>query len=301
VTQPPSAPGEGASNPQGPFVPPGSPPPESPPQQGFPPPPQGGYPPPPGNYPPPPQGGYPPPPPGYPPQGGYGQPPGYGSPAGYGPPPGYGAPQQGPGQGGYPQPGGYPPPPQGQYGGFPPPPGRPSGGVNVDLSKVGLADWIALGAGLLTLFFSFFGWIVTSYSYASYSFGGWHKYWFIAPLLVLVVLVVRALQLFTGLLVKEVKQLFLLIGVAVSVLVAIIALIEIFANSSSFAAADCAGETGIARSICEATTGGISGFSQGPGFGIWAFIVLDLAFLYFLALSAQKTEKLPVTVPGPKL
>jgi hypothetical protein len=282
VTQPPPGPGDGNPNPQGPFVPPGSPQ-----QQGFPPP--QGYPPPP-----PPQGGFPPPPPGYgPPQG---PPPGYGPPPGapQGPPPGYGPPQGGfpPAQGGY-------PPPPGQYPGFPPPGQQAAGsGINFDMSKVSTADWIALGVGFLALIFSFFGWQSYDYGFASGgSFGGWHRFWIIAPLLVLVVLVLRALQIFTGLLVKEVKQLFLLIGVAVSVVVAIIALIEIFANSES-GSDRCVGETGISRTVCESSIGD---YSVGPGFGIWAFIILDLAFLYFLALAAQKTEKLPFAIPGPKL
>ena len=62
---------------------------------------------------------------------------------------------------------------------------------------------------------------------------------------------------------------------------------------------ECAGLDGIARDACEAA---VDAYSPGPGFGIWAFIILTLALTYFLLLSAQKQgEKLPFAVPGPKL
>ena len=251
--------------------------------------------------------------------GGYGQPqPGYGTPEQtYGPPqPGYGPPQQGygqPEQGGYGQPQqGFPPPAPGGSGGsagygapggFGPPQQQgfpPSGGGTsgpslppIDISKVGTGDWIVLGLGVLLLIFSFFGWLSVSYSFLgeseSYSVGGWHRFWWIAPLLVLAITLIRATQLLTGLLIKEVKPLWLLYGAVGALVVYLISLIDIFVQTSGTEFEDLGDVTGMSSSI-------------GTGFGIWASLILAIAFVYFLALSLQsRGEKLPVAVPGPKL
>ena len=271
-------------------------------------PPPGGYAPPPGQYAPPPQGGYPPPPP-PPPGQTYGPPPGqgYGPPPGqsYGPPPGqaYGPP---PGQGyGAPQGQSYGPPP-GQQG-FPPSGGQPGGpasgsGLNIDVSKVGTLDWIVLGLGVLALIFTFFGWVSSSGFGVSASAGAWHEYWFFAPVLILAVVVIRALQIFVRQ-VKQVRIFWLALAALLAVVIAIIALIEIFAQTSdsSLTGDQCAGLTGSALDACQSTVDAFD-ISIGPGFGIWAFIILGLALAYFLLLSAQRNgEKLPVTVPGPTL
>ncbi len=220
---------------------------------------------------------------------------GYGAPQqGYGAPhQGYGAPQQG-----------YGPPPQG-YGtpgnqqGFPPPAPGGFGGAQtgsnapslppIDVSKVGTGDWVVLGLGVLLLIFSFFGWWSYSFDFGtlsqSVSLGGWNRFWWIAPLLVLAITAIRATQLLTGLLTKEIKPLWLLYAAVVAVVVYLIALIDIFTYST------ISGADEIGASI-----------SAGPGFGIWASLILSLAFVYFLALSLQaRGEKLPVAVPGPKL
>ncbi|AZI57256.1 hypothetical protein EH165_02855 [Nakamurella antarctica] len=186
--------------------------------------------------------------------------------------------------------------------------------MSVDLSRVGTGDWIVVGLGLLLLIFSFFGWVSSSYASASYSVGGWHNWWWLAPLLVVAVTVVYALQLTMGLLKKEVRPLYLVFAAAGAVLLYIIALIQIFASysySASSAAQDaldsvCSGMSGTDLATCKITYGSMldmgSNSSSGPGFGIWASIVLSIAFLYFVALNAQKAgEKLPFAIPGPKL
>lgn len=161
------------------------------------------------------------------------------------------------------------------------------------MSKVGTGDWVVLGLGVLLLLFSFFGWLSVSYSFMGvsegYSVGGWHRFWWIAPLLVLAITVVRAAQLLTGMLVKEVKPLWLLYGAVAAVVFYVIALIDIFVQTSGTDFEDLSSDVGASSSI-------------GAGFGIWASLILSLAFVYFLALSLQsRDEKLPLTVPGPKL
>ncbi|WP_205843933.1 hypothetical protein [Nakamurella deserti] len=214
------------------------------------------------------------------PQQGYGQPPqqGYGAPQ-----PGYGQPQQG-----------YGPPATGGYGGAQQSGGFGSSGNTpslppIDVSKVRTGDWVVLGLGLLLLIFSFFGWYSFSFDFGALSqddsIGGWNRFWWIAPLLILVITAIRATQLLTGLLTREVKPLWLLYAAIVAVVVYLISLIDIF-TYSNFDGADEIGGS----------------FSAGPGFGIWASLILSLAFVYFLALSLQsRGEKLPVAVPGPKL
>lgn len=248
-------------------------------------------------FPPPTPQSYPPPAPG----GGYGQPGQYpppGSPppaqGGYGPPQGYPPPAQG----GYGAPQGFPPPAPGGYGpppGFPPPATRGGAGPglpNIDVSKVGTGDWVVIGLGGLLLIFSFFGWWSVSYNFIgvsqSESVGAWHRFWWIAPLLILAVTLVRAAQLLTGLLTKEVKPLWLLYAAVAAVVFYLISLIDLFTYSSGLGLDDL-GDLG-------------GSISAGPGFGIWASLILSLAFVYFLALSLQaRGEKLPVAVPGPKL
>lgn len=332
---PATPPQQGGYTQQGGYGPPRQPPTGPPPgygtSQGFPPPAPGGYGPPPGqggygqppapggygppqNFPPPPQSSPPPAPGGYGPPpgpGGYGQPAagqpgsfqkqpstpegGYGDAPGFPPPApdGYGAPQ---GQYGAPQ--AQYGPPEGQYGsaqGFPPPAAGSSSGPSlppIDLSKVGTGDWVVLGLGVLLLIFSFFGWWSVSYNFLgvsqSYSLGGWNRFWWLAPLLILVVTGIRATQLLTGLLVKEIKTLWLLYAAVAAVVLYLISLIDIFVQTSD-TGLDGLDEAGASASV-------------GAGFGIWASIILSLAFVYFLALSLQaRGEKLPVAVPGPKL
>ncbi len=309
MTQPPSDPGSPAAGSApdpsaGPFVPPASPSIFPPPPAAFPPPPDQNFPPPPpaGNYPPPPPAGnYPPPPPAgnYPsPPQNFPPPP----PAGSYPPPAQNFPPPPP-AGSYPPPAQNfpPPPPPGAYPpqaqGFPQPgfpaQGGGAAGLTVDLSKVGNGDWIVVGLGVLLLIFSFFGWVTSGVGSA----GAWHEYWFLAPLLFLVITIIRAVQLLTGNLVKEIKGLYLLGGAVLAVIITIIALIEILSKTG---VGDlCSGEAAAFQATCEAL---YASLAPGAGFGIWASLILGLAFVYFLALSVQNSgEKLPITVPGPKL
>jgi hypothetical protein len=301
----------------------GYPPPEQPQTGGFQPPapagqPAGAAPGAPGAYPPPPAapGSYPPPPaaPGaYPPPAGA-------APGGYPPPPAPGAypPPAAPGAypppaapGAYPPPtgaapgapGAYPPPaaPGGAYppaGGYPPPGGgygapgapganpyaAPSSGPQVNLNNVSISDWIVIGAGLVLLIFSFFGWL--SYSYdlgygysGGISVGAWHQYWWIATILGVAVAVVVGLRAAMGQNIN-IQPLFLVIGAGVGFLVTLIALIQIFVSYSGDSAYS----------------------SAGPGFGIWVCLIVSLAQTYFVWLWAQKQPgwTLP-KLPGPAL
>jgi len=263
-------------------------------------PPAGGYPPPDqsqsGGYPPPaqpgsPAGNYPPPPYTPPSAGGPNQaPPGFappGAPA-YPPPAGaYPPPQAGaypPPAGAYPPPvqGGYPPPAgYGSPGGMQPATGGGTPGFNT--KNVGTSDWIIIGAGLVLLIFSFFGWLSVSLSFAGYSdsasTGAWHEYWWLATVLGVTVAVVVALRTMMGQAVAQVKPLFLVIAAAVGFLITLIALIEIFSK----------------------TTDSI-GISSGPGIGIWICLIVSAAQTYFVWLWAQKQPgwTLP-KLPGPAL
>ena len=274
---------------------------------------QGASYPPPGGYPPPAQGGYPPPPQqgsypsqqqqgGYPgqqqggfpgrQQGGYPPPPQQGSypaqqqggsqgstPAGYPPAQqgGYGPPQGGyppPMQSGYPQVGsGYPPAPGGSGGA----PARPA----LDVSKVSRNDWIVMGTGVLLFIFSFFGWVSFSYDSdflsGSGSLGAWHEYWWLATVLGLAVAAVVAARTLAGQAIAGIKPVYLVAAAGAGALITLIALIEIFAKTS-----------------------GSTYASFGPGFGVWACLVLALVQTYFVWMWAQKQpgNKLP-TLPGP--
>jgi len=266
-------------------------------------PPAGGYPPPdpsqPGGYPPPaqsgpPAGGYPPPgsypppadPAGYqPPQPGYAPPPpGYTA-----PPPGYSVPTPGyqdPAAGGYPPPaGGYPPPAPGYQGGAPAVPPAGGGNPSFDVSKVGRSDWIVIGAGVVLLIFSFFGWLSASYDFGggfsdSTSAGAWHEYWWLATVLGVAVAVVVALRSAMGQPLPQIKPQFLMFAAAAGFVITLIALIEIFAKT---------GDDGV-------------GFSYGPGFGIWVCLIVSAAQTYFVWLWAQNQPgwSLP-KLPGPVL
>lgn len=168
------------------------------------------------------------------------------------------------------------------------------------MSKVGIGDWIVLGIGVLMIIFGFFGWVSSSGPYGG-SVGGWHTWWIIIQLLLLAIVIIRALQIFTGNLVKEIPPVYLVYAAALLLVLYIIALINIFASYSYSASSACsdAGLTGASLSACESS---VSSVSVGPGFGIWASLILSIAFVYFLALSAQaKGSKLPFAVPGPKL
>ncbi len=239
--------------------------------------------PPPGGYPPPeqtPPGGQPGPAgpaapsagAGYPPDPGQapaGPPPGYAPPAGGYPPPPPGAPgypPPPPGQPGYPPPGGYQQPGQPAYAGAP-------GSAQFDISKVTIGDWIIMGTGLLLLIFSFFGWLSISLGmFGSYSVGAWHEYWWIATILGLAVAVIVALRATMGQKIDQIKPQYLMFGAAAGFLITLIALIEIFARFEG----------------------------AGPGFGIWACLILSAAQTYFVWLWAQRQPgwTLP-KLPGP--
>jgi hypothetical protein len=138
---------------------------------------------------------------------------------------------------------------------------------------VGTSDWIVMGAGVVLLIFSFFGWLSVDLGpFGSYSWGAWHEYWWIATLLGLAVSVIVAVRVLMSQPLPQIKPLFLVIGAGLGFLVTLIALIEIFA--------------------------GFEG--AGPGFGIWICLIVSAAQTYFVWLWAQKQPgwTLPV-LPGP--
>ena len=200
------------------------------------------------------------------------------------PPPGYQTPQQG-----YPA---APPPPAGNYGqpapgayGQPP---APAGGsqISFDASKVTNADWAFFGVGVLMLIFSFFGWFSVSYTgeAAAYgigggSVGGWNGWWTIIQLLLLATLVIRAVQVFTGNLRKEIPGIAQVAAVGLIILLTVIALIQSFANGGDYGSDS-------------------AGISAGPGFGIWAYLILAVVLGYLLTLVKQKEGPLPFKVPS---
>ena len=219
-------------------------------------------------------------------------------------------------QGGYPDPAGQPPPPypppaeqfQNPPGAQPMDPsyqqgapvgGTPAGGVapggmnpggmnpsgmapggmnptpragSFDPATVAKGDWLVLGLGFLLFIFSFFGW--QSYDlgpYGSYSSGGWNGWRVLIQLILLAVVVIKVVQIFTGNLRKEIPPIALAGAGGLLVLLYLIALITTFSSLDGV----------------------------GPGFGIWACLILSIPFAYFLALSAQKEGALPFKVPGP--
>lgn len=154
----------------------------------------------------------------------------------------------------------------------------PKARVPFAAASVGKADGAVLGIGALMLIFSFFGWWSVSYPGFSYSIGGWNGWWVLIQLLLLAVLAIKAIQIFTGALVREIPPIVPVAIGAVLVLLYLIALIQNMANSAP------ASEVG----------------SAGAGVGIWACLILSLGFAYFLAVGAQKLVRLPFTVPAPK-
>jgi len=148
---------------------------------------------------------------------------------------------------------------------------------------VSIGDWIVLGIGVLMLIFGTFGWISVSTPYGGGSTGGWHIWWIIIQLLLVAVVIIRAVQILTGQLVAQIPVVYLVYAAVLLFVLYVIALIQIFASyTESF------------------DSGGLGGYSTGPGIGIWACVILSIAFVYFMALSAQKAgAKLPMKVPGP--
>lgn len=214
------------------------------------------------------------------------------------PPPGQQTPQQG-----YPA---APPPPAANYGqpaapgtyGQPATPGAygqppaPAGGgqISFDASKVTKADWALFGVGVLMFIFSFMGWLTGSSLYGSGSLrSGWGSWWFLIQLVFLAVLIVRALQVFAGMLKKEIPGIALVGAAGGVVVLTLIALIQSFATS----ACDVAGVSG---DICDSVSD--SGVNVGPGFGIWAYFILSIVFFYLVTLAKQKEGPLPFKVPS---
>lgn len=156
---------------------------------------------------------------------------------------------------------------------------------SVDISKVGTSDWIVIGAGLVLLIFSFFGWISSSFSGYGMSIsetaGAWHEYWWLATVLGVAVSVIVALRTMMGQAVTQVKPLFLMIGAGVGFVITLISLIEIFSKTSGLDG---------------------DGGSIGPGFGIWVCLIVSAVQTYFVWLWAQKQPgwTLP-KLPGPAL
>lgn len=253
--------------------PPGQFPPQGQPGQN----PAGGYPPP---------GAVPPPPPGFQqPAPGYQQPaPGFQQPAPGFPPAGAVPPGQG-----YPPAGAVPPP------GYQPPAGYGapgSGTPSFDPSKVSPLGWAVVGASLLTLIASFFNfWSVSVkniYASVSTGYSGWSLWWWIPVLIALAVGVIYLLTLVGVVKQSQVKPEWLFYASAASFVLMILVLIHTFAYD---------GPGGVFSGL-----GGLdeTGFSSGPGFGVWFALVTTLALTYFALLNAQIAGgKVPFKLPVP--
>ncbi|MEJ7651487.1 MAG: hypothetical protein WKF57_20955 [Nakamurella sp.] len=217
---------------------------------------------------------------------------------------GYPAAPPPPGQQGYPA---APPPPAGNYGqpaapgayGQPATPGAygqppaPAGGgqISFDTSKVTNADWAFFGVGVLMLIFSFFGWVSSSYT----SQGGWSGWPVIIQLLLLVTLGIRAAQVFAGKLRKEVPAVAQIAAAGLIVVLTIVALIQIFSETSGIGDGACDGLTGASMAACQSA---VDQYSVGPGFGIWAYLILSVVLTYLLVLVKQKEGPTPFKVPS---
>jgi hypothetical protein len=164
---------------------------------------------------------------------------------------------------------------------------------------VSIGDWIVLGLGLLLFIFSFIGW--QGNSFAAYR-NGWGSWWFLIQLVLLATLALVILTIFAPQLVRQVPGIAAVAGAAVVVILTIVALIQCFVSNplgSYLGADDCSGLTGALQAQCQSA---LDSVKLGPMFGIWAYLILSLAFLYFVTLHAQKSgAKLPMKVPGPAL
>jgi len=164
---------------------------------------------------------------------------------------------------------------------------------------VSIGDWIVLGLGLLLFIFSFVGW--QGNSFAAYR-NGWGSWWLVIQLVMLATLAFVILKIFAPQLVQPVPAIAPVAGAAVVVVLTIIALIQCFVSNplgSYLGTDDCSGLTGTLQAQCQSA---LDSVKLGPMFGIWAYLILSLAFLYFLTLSVQKSgAKLPMKVPGPNL
>lgn len=131
-----------------------------------------------------------------------------------------------------------------------------------------------MGAGVLLLIFSWFGWLSvnTGVLGISYSWGAWHEYWWLATLLGLAVSVIFALRVLLNQPLPQIKPPFLVYGAAGGFVITLIALLEV--------------------------TIGWEG--AGPGFGIIVCLILAAAQTYFTWLWAQDQPgwTLP-RLPGP--
>lgn len=150
--------------------------------------------------------------------------------------------------------------------------------MQFDASNVSIRDWIIMGIAVLLFIFSFFGWRTYSAgtifgASISYSVGAWHEYWWIATLLGLAVGAVVAMRALFSQPLPQIKPVFLFYAAAGGFVITFIALIENFVRSYG-----------------------------GPGFGIWASLILAAGQTYLVWLWAQDQPgwSLP-KVPGPKL
>ena len=154
------------------------------------------------------------------------------------------------------------------------------------MSKVTTVGWGVMGAAFLTFIASFFNFWSVSYSgVGSAGLNGWSLWWWIPVVLAVAVGVIYALTLFGTMKPGQVKPEMLFYGAAASFVLMIIVLINTFAYNGPYG-----------------LLSGGSGFSSGPGFGVWFALVTTLALTYFTAVAARNAgAKLPFKVPGPTL
>jgi len=157
-------------------------------------------------------------------------------------------------------------------------------GPSFDMSKVTIAGWGVLGSAVLTLIASFFPfWSVTGSGVIiefTVSLNGWSQWWWLPVLLAVAVGIVYGLQLFGVVKPNQVKPDWLAYAAAASFVLMVLVLVQTFLYGGSAL--------------------GYTGYSHGPGFGVFVAVVTTAALAYFTALVAQAAgAKLPFKVPGP--
>jgi hypothetical protein len=252
-------------------------------------------------------------------QQGYGLPPGqqgYGQQApgqqgyGQGQPPGYG--QQAYAQQTYGQPA-YGQPAYGQQsygqGGYSGPSfGQPAGAGTGNLAAVHWSAWAALGGALLTFLVGFFPFISASNGGATLSGNAYNKWWWLPGVLALVVAVLLALVVFNIIKSTQLQPMWLFYGGVVVFVAMVGVLIHTFTIDPTGGVAGmskeqmCSQIAGDAKQEClsmsdeqfakirESAGQANASVDIGPGWGIWAAVVLAAATAYFLFEYARRSK-----------
>ena len=148
-----------------------------------------------------------------------------------------------------------------------------------DASSVARSDWVVLGLAFALFVCGFLPWYSVSVTVLGFDSGssanGWHGWWVLIQLLVLVVLTLKSYEVFARQ-TLPVPPIALPTAGAAIVLLTLMALLQTLMRDN-----------------------GVDGISSGPGFGLWIALPVSVALAYFLAMDAQKKGVvLPVRLPG---